>query len=395
MPPVLFAKIKEYFIPHLFDLMGIVSGTLLALAAGIFASTNWAFIVFPGMMSIRGVIGGQFTGKMTSGLHIGFIKPAVRNNTDYFYRLISEVILLGFCASLLLFVFNSVIYTFAHGFDPFTYLQLFLSIQGTMAVSILVVTPITATVAILTFKKGLDPDRITYPMISSIADIMVSGVFILSIFLIENIWGLIVLAVFSTVYIIIALRRALVNFVDEVFVKEFKTSFSVIFAVALVVMVTGSILNQLSNVIGSRYEVYVIYPAVLTTVGDAGAMVGSTATTMLFTGEAETNASIFGDLKYDIAATWISSYLMFILFAIISTLIVAPLDLGGTFLWLMSVLTITNLLSIGIIVVVGLSSAIITFKKELNPDSFVIPLQTNIADLLATSLLAFAILLLI
>jgi mgtE-like transporter len=391
--PIL-GKIKESSTSLVFNLGGIISGTLLTIYLGVFSLTKWAFIVFPGIMSVRGVIGGQLTGKMTSGLHVGSIRPSLRNNTEQFYSLIIEIIFLGFLSTILLTLFNGLAYSFIYGFNIFSFLEIFITIQGTMAISLVVVPPITISIAVITFKRGLDPDKMTYPIISSVADITVAGFFVICILLVQFTLGLIILVIASIIFSIVSVSLFSTNWSDEFFIKEFKTSLSVLVIVSFIVLITGSVFERSTSIIGQRKEIYVIYPAIITTVGDSGAIVGSSATTKIFIGEVEPNLSILNDSKDEIIGTWISTYILFIIYALISTLILSSFNITN-FIFLIAVLSFTNLLSIGFIMIIGLISAIITFKKELNPDSFVIPLQTNIADMLATVLLATALIIFI
>ncbi|MHA1754347.1 MAG: magnesium transporter [Candidatus Odinarchaeia archaeon] len=389
--PPFIKEAKSAFISLAFNLGGIVSGTLLGYYLGIFTLTRWALIAFPGIMSVRGVIGGQFSGKMTSGLHVGFIKPTLTSNTGYFYKLLKELILLGFTSTLLLSVTNILFYYTSYGLELGAFIELFVAIQTTMALSLILVSPITAMIAILTFKKGLDPDKMTYPIVSTIADIVVAGVFVLSILIIQSLTGLVTASIIAFIFSIISIKIYFNSKSDKTFIKEFKTSLGVLVIVSFIVAVTGSVLEKTTNIIGSRNEIYVIYPAILDTVGDAGAIVGSTATTKLIIGDVNPDISVFKGQFVQIMATWFVSIILFTFYGLLSIIITGSLSLP-VFTWLTSILLFTNILSIGVIMSLGLFFALATFKKELNPDSFVIPLQTNIADMLTTVILAFALL---
>ncbi|MFH1180162.1 MAG: hypothetical protein V1710_07375, partial [Candidatus Bathyarchaeota archaeon] len=75
-----------------FNLLGIIAGSILAESYGIFQEHPWALLVFPGLLSNRGAIGGLFSGRLSTGLHLGTIRPQIRGNTREAQYLLSSVI---------------------------------------------------------------------------------------------------------------------------------------------------------------------------------------------------------------------------------------------------------------------------------------------------------------
>ena len=80
-----------------------------------------------------------------------------------------------------------------------------------------------------------------------------------------------------------------------------------------------------------------------------------------------------------ILSAWTASVIMFVLLAVSSLLMnntLTPFRLIG----LASVLLVTNLIAVAVIVLVSFIVAIITFQRGLDPDNFVIPIESSLAD---------------
>ena len=54
-----------------------------------FPTASWIPALFPPILTIRGGIGGIFSGNLATMLHLGLIKPQVRDNTPVYRQLIS------------------------------------------------------------------------------------------------------------------------------------------------------------------------------------------------------------------------------------------------------------------------------------------------------------------
>ena len=153
--------------------------------------------------------------------------------------------------------------------------------------------------------------------------------------------------------------------------------------VSLIVNYTGNVLKSISQRIGSTPGIYAVYPAIIDTVGDVGSIIGSTATTKLSLGLI---GSSFSDIRghfREISYGWIGSLLMFSLYSVISSTIFGSTDFSK----LISTTLLTNLIVIPIIGLISFLVGIITFKRGLNPDNFIIPIETSLADSITTYVL--------
>jgi mgtE-like transporter len=263
--------------------------------------------------------------------------------------------------------------------------------MATMSIG-MITSLITVKVAFFSFKKAWDPDVVVYPVMSTVADLAMTFcfVFVLNLFFQFGIFGKIAVVLFGLALVIAALAILPKCIHNEQFIKTIKETLSTLLIIAVIVNVTGTVLRQISETIGSKKEVYTVYPALIDTVGDVGSVVGSTATTKLVLGLVDPVFSSIRKHASRILATWAASLIMFIVYAVLSVLAQAnPLNIN--FLGLITLLLTTNIIAVLLIVVISFVVAIATFRKGLDPDNFVIPIESSLADGITTVALLAAL----
>jgi mgtE-like transporter len=163
--------------------------------------------------------------------------------------------------------------------------------------------------------------------------------------------------------------------------------------VAFMVNVTGTVLKGIYESVGDRKEIYTVYPALIDMIGDVGSVVGSTATTKLALGLLKPSFSSMRHHAKNIFSAWAASIVMFIILAVLA-LSVHGLFSSSAFVGLVSLLLIANVLAVAAIVLVSFAISILTFKRGLDPDNFVIPIESSFADSITSLALLAALLLL-
>jgi mgtE-like transporter len=167
------------------------------------------------------------------------------------------------------------------------------------------------------------------------------------------------------------------------FVKTVKESFLTLVFVAFIVNVTGSTLGKISEVVGERREVYTVYPAMIDTMGDVGAVVGSTATTKLALGALQPSFSSIRNHATEISGAWLASSVMYAIYAFLSLAIQGQLSQYSLLMFGARVLA-TNVIAGAAIVIVSYLVAVLTYRRGLDPDNFVIPIESSLADSITT-----------
>jgi mgtE-like transporter len=257
----------------------------------------------------------------------------------------------------------------------------------------LTLTLLTTKVAFVSFKKGLDPDIVVYPIMSTVADIFVTIYYVLILnlfFFVEA--GSWIIASIALVHLLLVLYLIPKNIHSQEFLRTIKESLATMILVSIIVNVTGTILKGISEVVESRKEIYTVYPAIIDMVGDVGSVIGSTATTKLALGLLKPSFNSIRNHAKTIASSWAASVVMFLVLAFLS------LPLSGVYSFsalinLIGLLLIANALSISAIILISFGVSILTFKRGLDPDNFVIPLESTLADSITSVSLLIAILL--
>lgn len=366
-----------------FNLGGLVAGGILASYFGTFAVSPWALALLPGILSVRGAIGGLISGRLSTALHLGTIKAGYTGNTKSLYLLLASVVVLAFESSVIigstLFVFG----LFLWRIPLESYIEILAVISGTMGLSVLFVLPVTMEVSFLSFKHGLDPDIMVYPVTATVSDIIstLCYVVVLNAFFLTGM-GCYMIYGIDLIFLAIILYLLTKNFRETEFLKTLREFLATLLIVTVVVNITGLMLSKIETAIGERPEVYAVYPALINTVGGFGSIVGSTATTKLFIGLVKPSFSSIGRHTVEILNAWTSSVIMYVLYTSIAA-IAYELSITASLTFLAQVL-VTNILAASLMAFIAYATAILTFRRALNPDNFVIPIESSIADAVTT-----------
>jgi len=375
---------------YAFNVFGIVAGTTLAFQLRLFALAPWAIAVYPAMVSARGVIGGLLSGRLSTALHIGTVQPRFFGNTKSFYTLLYAIVVLTLETSVLMSVVAALFGSFLWGATLVDFVNIFGVILATMTLALVIISPLTITVSCLSFRHGLDPDVILYPVESTVSDLFITLCYflVLNLFFSTGSAGQYMIAFLGLVLLFAVAYILPKNIREPEFVETIKESILTMVLVAFIVNVTGSVLGKISEVVGGRREIYTAYPALIDTIGDVGAVVGSTATTKLALGTLKSTFSAVRNHAAEIFSAWAASLTMFAAYSVLSLVIQGIFSLN-TFLRFTALLFTTNLMAASSIIIVAYIVAVLTFQRGLDPDNFVIPIESSLADGITTiSLLA-------
>ncbi len=372
------------------NLGALLAGILLAVYLNVFSFTPWTLILFPGILSMRGAIGGLLSARLSTGLHLGTIKASYTKNTRSFYLLLYAATILAFGSSVVMGLATSLFGIFLWGATIMDSIALLTVITATMGLSILFISPITIAISVLSFRYGLDPDIIIYPTTATLADIVITLCYALVLYAFYWLTPFLMVLLdffFLSVVIYILFK----NIREKEFLDTIKEFFITLVVIAFIVNITGSILHKLSDVISGRKEILMVYPALIDTVGSVGSIVGSTATTKLALGSIESSLSSIKKHLNEVGSVWSASLIMFLIYSLIPSLSKGI----NLFTKLLVQLVITNLLAVFTIVIIAFVMAIFTFKRGLDPDNFVIPVESSLADSITTISLFLVLILLV
>ena len=387
--------LKETSLAYFFDIGGLFAGFMIASQLGLFQRSDapWAIALYPAVVSAKGVIGGLLSGRLGTALHLGTVYPRFFNNTKSFYKLVQALIVITLATSTAM---SSISLVFGHLFWGITFADFpaILSVVVATMASGLVITLLTIKVAFISFKRGLDPDIVVYPIMSTTADIIITLLYIavLNLFFFGYL-GQLAIAAIALVHVFLVFYILPKNLHEIEFVKTVKESMVTLFFVAFMVNITGTVLKGIDRFVEGRKEIYTVYPALIDMVGDVGSVVGSTATTKLALGLLTPSFSSLRNHAKNIFSAWTASIIMFVVLAVLALLVNGLFSLS-TFIGLISLLLIANVIAVTVIVLVSFAISILTFKRGLDPDNFVIPIESSFADSITSLALLVALLLL-
>jgi mgtE-like transporter len=349
--------------------------------------------VYPAILSAKGVIHGLLSGRLGTALHLGTIYPRFSKNTKSFYELISATVVMTLIISVVMSLVSLIFGSIFWGAKPADFLDIMFVVVATMSLG-LALSIVTIKVAFVTFERGLDPDIVVYPIMSTVADVFITicYIIILNAFFVFDFAGKSVIAVIILAHLLLVLYIIPKNFRQQDFRKNLKESLYTMLFVSVIVNVTGTVLKSISGLVENRKEIYTVYPALIDMVGDVGSVVGSTATTKLALGLLRPSLSSIRHHAKTVLSAWAASIVMFFVLAILAPAVNGTLSLA-TFFNLISILLIANVIAVSAIVLVSYGTSILTFKKGLDPDNFVIPIESSFADsLMSIALLAALVL---
>jgi len=356
--------LKESLIALSFNVGGILAGFIVASQFNVFQLSPWAIAIYPAILTARGVVSGLFSGRLSTALHLGTIYPRFRGNTDEFYLLFKSVIVLTLETSVIMSSFSIALGILFWGVTFTDFFNILIVVLATMFLGLLN-SLFTILFSFTSFRRGLDTDVVVYPIMSTVADIIItlSYVFTLSLFFLFSLVGKCIVVSLGLLLVTLALVFLPRCIKSKSFIKTIKESLLTLFFVAFIVNVTGTVLKGVDKIVRSGKEIYIVYPALIDTVGDVGSVIGSTATTKLAVG---------------------------LLSSIISLLTQGMLT-AHMFLRFSALLITTNLIAVIVIVLVSFYIAILTFRRGLDPDNFVIPIESSLADGITTFALLIAL----
>ncbi len=379
--------LRETFSAFIFDLGGLVAGFLIAYQLNLFEKAPWVIALYPAVLGAKGVMEGLLSGRLSTSLHLGTVHPGFSKNTKSFYNLIEAVVFLTLVTSLAASAFSMVFASF-WGITFVDFPNILAVVVGTMALG-LVLLFVTVKVAFLSFKKGIDPDIVVYPVMSAVSSIFITlcYVVVLNLFFSFGSFGTATVVVLGIANAVLALFLVQKNLCEAEFTKTVRESLASLMIVAVVVNVTGTFLKGISRFAHARIEFYTVYPALIGLVSDVGAVVGSTATTKLALGMLKPKLSSIFHHSKNILSAWIASVTMFVVLAF-AALLIHGIFTPAAFYSHVAVLLAANVIAVTLIVILSFAISILTFQKGLDPGNFVIPIE----NAFAASVTSFALL---
>jgi mgtE-like transporter len=139
-------------------------------------------VMVPPLLSLRGTINGALASRLGTALHTGIIKPRLALTAELKANIAASLIL-SFLASATIGLFSYAACILV-GAEPIGVLSLVAIAVIAGFTSGLILATLTVSVAVVSFKKGLDPDNITSPTMATLGDFVTVACIFLSVILV-------------------------------------------------------------------------------------------------------------------------------------------------------------------------------------------------------------------
>ncbi|MGQ9564953.1 MAG: magnesium transporter [Candidatus Bathyarchaeales archaeon] len=165
----LWKMVKESLASEILSISGgTLAGLGLAKITGILEAFPGMIIMVPAFMGLRGNILGALSARLGTALHTGLIDPKELFGQETVTNLVTSLFLSVFVNSLIGFL--SYIFCFALGIQAILWKLVVLGALSGALASVLV-SPLTIILAIIVFRRGIDPDNVMGPIVTSLGDV--------------------------------------------------------------------------------------------------------------------------------------------------------------------------------------------------------------------------------
>jgi mgtE-like transporter len=127
-------------------------------------------ISIPVVNSVAGNIGSVLGARLASGLHVGYITHSLKDKEMHHNLLVS--LLIGFLTYFILAILIYLVALFSKIAEDIALFEFVEIIVVTGFLLICVVAVISVLTAFISFKRGLDPDDMVAPVVTTVGDIM-------------------------------------------------------------------------------------------------------------------------------------------------------------------------------------------------------------------------------
>lgn len=374
----------------IFNIGGVFAGRTAVFFNGLRPVLPWVFLIYPLLLNVRGDLNGIFSSRLSTGLHLGTIKPSLIQNTMQYYQIISLILILSFYDSVIIGVITGVV-----GLILGIAVNVLSSVIITLTVfvfSTVISLFITSNLAFFVYRHNQDPDVFVYPISSTLNDLLITVIFVGTCYLYHPWRGTLYIEL-GIPFIVVCMITVIVlyfSFSDKDLLHEgFLQSAPILFLTTVISSVTGSVLSSFEHVLERIPILLTVYPAIISTVGAQNSIIANTSTTQLHTGLLEPHFRSLKSRQVTIPVTGIffAGFVVSLVYALVGALLNIGHVSSLLFFLFVIVLILSNFLANTIILSITLSTAILTFKMNLDPDNLLLPLLSTFADLITTTIL--------
>ena len=377
------------------SLVAVLLSLVIVVAAGVlFSSMREALLALPGLtllvpgaLAMRGNIFASLGARLGSALHTGQLSVNTRGS-DLLHEEMLVVLIQTLLGSLFLAMAGRVT-AIVLGIPTVGLVDLTVTamLGALMAGAIELV--VTVQVAISAHKRGWDPDNVTAPVISAVADLVSIPLLLGSALLIvwmpnwavHLLFMILVFSLFSLVAHVVRGEHARANTV-------LAASIPVLIVVLFIVLVPAIMLETRVEELVENPTILILIPPFVAVAGNLGAILASRLSSAAHLGLITMRGRPDRLVYQNLGVILLLSVLTFGALGLLVHGTAVAIEVGSPGLWTLMVITLAG----GLAITAATSLAAYqvtayTFRRGDDPDNVVIPIITSTMDALGTALL--------
>ncbi|HUT82229.1 MAG TPA: magnesium transporter [Candidatus Bathyarchaeia archaeon] len=405
---IVFLIAVQTMLALLFDILGLGAGsigsfTFMSYARNFSTAAPFIILLYPPLLSSDGGI-GVLVSHLGTGLHIGSIKPKLFKNTEQYYSLISAVLTIGtfssVCIGLITYVTNLIIFGGNRIINPLPFIVIPIL---SLTIASLISSQIASVMAFYMFKKKLNPDVYVYPVMSTVNNIISTLLYAALIALLKpaNWFSDGGISITKGTYFTLILVLLYLGFIGYLISRNVKKkNYKKILKQALPIQsvtltinsLTGGILSGAEGGLAQMPGLFLIYPALIDTLGDEVTIIANTTSTNLSLGtiEPKLKALLDKDQWTNLVGVYIAGFFLHVIYGIFGSIIVGDYQHIGLVLLFSLVI---NFFGFIFVQMISLLLIIFSFRKGLDPDNIAVPIVAALSSLISTAIILLLVLL--
>lgn len=369
---------------------GLIAGITLGKIEGTLAELPGLLVLVPAAVGMRGNVFGALGSRLGTSVHAGTFRLSRRLDTEVGQNLASAVLLSMSLAWILAIAAKGIAAATGHGsISVVDYVVI--SVVGGL-IPIAVVMAITVGVTATGVRRGWDVDNVAAPVVTAAADSVTLPSLWLATHLVRGGAFTPVLAVVCTVVsvasLIIGLRATALPTLRRI-VQE---SVPVLVVSGVISMFAGLILQGRFESLRRYAVLFVLIPPLLSLSGSLAGILSSRVASKLHLGLLDPRRVSVRAISEDLVLVYVLSTAIFTILGVATVGVGALLSLGGPAAGsVVAAALLAGLLATTLTIAVGYLSALATYRLELDPDNFGIPVTAACSDLLGAIALMLAL----
>jgi mgtE-like transporter len=382
--------ISQGFVALLISALGsLVAGIALGSITGTLREFPGLMILLPAAIGMRGNIFGALGSRLGTSIHAGLYEPSLRRE-GVLYQNVYAATVLTLSISLVLGILAKT-FSVAFGVTSISMVDfMVISIVGGV-LSSLVVGAFTVLLSIQAHRRGWDMDSVSAPLVTAAGDVVTIPSLFVATFVV-NIKGVTSVVAISTIILAVVLTvRGLVT--------DLPATRRVLRESLLLLAIAGTINLFAGLVVEARLDRFLTFPALLVLIppflGAAGALGGilsSRLASKLHLGVIVARGRPEALVLLDFSIIFLFAALTFALAGVSAHVASAIVGLASPgVLTVVGISMLAGLIATIAAVWVAYYSAVVTFRRGLDPDNFGIPLITSTLDFVGVVALIIAL----